>query len=578
MNNVVKKALIYGLIPLLILVFVVVKGLSTPVKVELDLEYFSGIEFREGTGFALDWDEEREMTAMESESFEIGQELLYVGINAPEAANLLLVQLNEDWEEFEEAAFELVEGRQELQIPLSPDAVTIKVLVSDENTGIIYIELVKDTGFNVREGLFWALCLFGIYTLLVCYRFISKKPEYGFLIAAVCIMAVFFVWMPLTVENIWDGEIHRATAEKLAHIGRGAPVAEGLASLVFSDVGYIPGAIGMRIAELFTDEANPILFCVHLANALTYIAACFFAVKSAVRYKMIFAIGALMPTAMFLANSSSYDMMVNGFMYLFFALLITQMLTPDQKITAGQAAALMGALILACAPKAVYVPIALFLLFLPKTKFASKKQHITFNLAVGLVFVAIASTFVLPILIDTGSFAGDTRGGDVNPSAQMAFILSNPIAYAGYLLNNIYNSLQFWLFNMASIFAYRGGASPSLSLCLLLLLAYTGLTDVPDVSKNVPELRGWRKAVLFLCFAATVALICTSMFIAFTEVGASGIAGVQPRYFLALIPIMLALLQPSFIAKTKPGKLYQSGVLIAVVIMNFVMINNVLMG
>ena len=586
MNKMLKKALLYGLLPMLILIFATVMGLTTVQQTKMEMSQFFNVAIRNENAAGTEivahvvadaFDDEREMAYMESSTFELGHQALSLGFTAPEKCGAIIVQLDEFEEEIEETPFEIEQGTGEKQIPLNPDATSFRLLVSNGETVFTHAKLLDHIGLNVRVMLFYAFGLLGLYALLVFYRPISKKPEYGFLIAAVCVTAIMFMWVPLSEGIVWDGAIHRGHTESIAYVGlsNSSTVNDLLVNTAFSDIGYVPGAIGMRIGLLFTDDFDVVFLFTRVANALTYIAACFFAVKSAIKNKMIFAIGALMPTALFLGNSCSYDLMVNGFLYLFFSLLLTQILTPEKKITASQAVALTASLILACAPKAVYVPIGLFMLCLPKSKFASKGQHFAFNATVLLLFIAIASTFVLPILLDTGSY-GDARGGDVNAPAQVAFILGNPIGYMTYLLSNIYNHLWFWLQHMTADFAYGGLASQPIRLLLLLLLAITALTDVPLRTSDTPKLTLWRKAILFVCLAAAVAMICTSMFISFTEPGSSSIAGIQPRYFLSLIPVLFILLQPAFLRKKKECRLYPTALLTAAVTLNLVMIATVL--
>jgi|GEM_PF-5918653 len=572
MNKQLKKVLRYALLPVLIVALSIILGIAFPERTKLNMGEFDNAEVSEQGYIALAWDDEKELLYMESQSFPEGTEGLILVTQALAEANGYLVQLNDDWEEISETAFDVKPGTVEQQFEFVPGTTSFRLMISDENTLFMSAIVTKTTGLNMRIALYGALFLFALYGLFVFFPFISKRPEVGFLIAAICIMAVLFIFLPMEGMNVWDEAIHVEKTERIARIGIETSLSDGVVHTVFSDIGYIPGAVGMRIGLLFTDDASILFMIARIANALTYIAVCFFAVKYAIRYKMIFAVTALMPTAMLLANSCSYDFIVNGFMFLYFSLLMTEMLTPEKKLTSGRAIVIALSLFAACAPKAVYIPIAGLLLFLPKSKFASKKQHTAFNFAVIAVFLAVLATFLIPFLAGAPGY-NDTRGGEgVNSSAQLAFILSNPLTYARYLFTFIYENFGRWLQGMFSSFAYCGSVTPSMAMCIALLPIYTGLTDVPAVSKDVPTLAFWRKSILFACVLAVIIFICTSLFIAFTEVGATSIAGVQSRYFIALIPAMLVLLQPAFAVKKKPGMFYQSGVLAATVIVNFAMV------
>ena len=97
---------------------------------------------------------------------------------------------------------------------------------------------------------------------------------------------------------------------------------------------------------------------------------------------------------------------------------------------------MIAAFLLGLGPKAVYVPIAAMLLFMPRAKFAKvgapaagggvpALTHRRYLVVVFASALFVLATFVLPFFV-AGPGEGDARGGAVNPGMQMAFI---PVSY-----------------------------------------------------------------------------------------------------------------------------------------------------
>ena len=58
------------------------------------------------------------------------------------------------------------------------------------------------------------------------------------------------------------------------------------------------------------------------------------------------------------------------------------------------------------------------------------------------MFVAMMSTFMLPVLIQPTSYGGDPRGGDTSVSEQLIHIFSHPWTYTKLLLSSIWKTFN----------------------------------------------------------------------------------------------------------------------------------------
>lgn len=79
-------------------------------------------------------------------------------------------------------------------------------------------------------------------------------------------------------------------------------------------------------------------------------------------------------------------------------------------------------------------------LLIPKEKYKTKKQRILCRLAIIGAVLLLVGTFILPSFIAPPT-TGDVRGGDTNRAAQLALVLSQPIAYLGVWFDNFSSTL-----------------------------------------------------------------------------------------------------------------------------------------
>ena len=288
---------------------------------------------------------------------------------------------------------------------------------------------------------------------------------------------------------------------------------------------------------------------------LLYIGVCYAAIKVAVQFKAVIATIALLPTAMSMACSFAYDPTVIAFSLLGCSLFIAEMSRPDKRMDWKRGALMLAAFCIASFPKAVYIPMILLLLFLPKTKFADRRAHISFKVGVGLIFIIMMSSFVVPVFFVKGG--GDMRGGaDVNTAEQLSFVLHNPTAYAKVLTKNVAATSYDYLIGDTRTYlpylATRLASSapttllPLLNLLSLGLVFYVFFTD-KHKEKGTKELKGSTKWWMLVAVGGIVVLIWTALYLSFTAVGSSTIAGVQGRYYIPLFLLAAAILSPRHI-------------------------------
>ena len=304
-------------------------------------------------------------------------------------------------------------------------------------------------------------------------------------------------------------------------------------SLQISSAGYIFQAIAITIGKILQLPFYIIWLLGKFTNILLYSVGMGIAISIVPIGKRLLAVMALVPTMIFTSTIYTYDTTVIVFIVLGTSILLKEIVNREQKFQYKWRWAYFGCIIMGCLPKAVYAPLLLCAFLLPDSKFYSKRDKYIFKGAVTLSFVGLMATFVLPTLINPPTVA-DTRGGDTSVSRQLGYIFGNPVAYTKVLLGNIKGTfVDYMSGSMINKMAYMGDGTLQVMYSILLMI--TAITDDYDEMKAKDVYAIKEKTVSLVAIFATISLIWTALYLSFTEVGRTVIAGVQGRYYLPFL-------------------------------------------
>ena len=275
-------------------------------------------------------------------------------------------------------------------------------------------------------------------------------------------------------------------------------------------------------------------------SLLAYALIGFFAIRRLRDGKMIAAVVLMMPSCVFLAANYSYDPGVIAGINLSCCYWVAQWQEREKILKAGDVAVMIAGMLIACYAKAIYFPLLLMFLFLPRSKFRSNRHRHAYTICILLSMVIVMLYILLPLGKSGGQ--GDVRAaGDVNTFGQIRFILTHPLEYAGYLWHFLRDYLDPNGFDtLTSSYGYQGGGSNT--VLILIMLAIAALTDYreeglqPDLSVRI-----FSEVLLF----GSLALMVTSMYVWFSGVGSPDFDGMQPRYMIPYLYPALALLGSS---------------------------------
>ena len=462
--------------------------------------------------------------------------------------------------------------------------------ISIYDTGCELTGLQVDNSLQVNpvRMLFFGLCAAAVYLLIILREVIAQKAEIGYLIIALAVGIFMCIALPANTGVSYDDGIH---ANRIFQLSRGkhtalTPAENALAGCewsevyeeshhhtwdtwideqrydaiaqtaaqdqtleseevlqwMFSDAGYVTQAAGAVVARALRLPFLWQVRVIRLFNMLTYVALTYLAIRVLKRFKLTMACVALMPTALFLASNFSYDPTTNGLCFLGIALAVDAILDRRTLLTRKRAAAILLCILLGAMTKVVYMPLLLLVLMLPRSKFESQAAKWWFKtLAVVLCIVAVG---VMVLGVTNGSVGlQDNRAGGADSAGQIAYLLAHPLTYLGTFFKVIFRDFELY-FVHACRFAmgYVSAVSGTVSLVCLGLTLFTAFTD-NDTSLG--QKMNWKLRLgMLIVGGLAVGMVFTTMYVAGAPVGATEYWGVQGRYMIPMIPLMLMILSP----------------------------------
>lgn len=304
-------------------------------------------------------------------------------------------------------------------------------------------------------------------------------------------------------------------------------------------IAHLPAGLFLALGRLIGLPYMFLFMFGKVANLLVYTTLCYFAMKKLRHGKMIVALIALLPTNIFLACNYSYDYWVTGFSILGISYFVGELQDRTKKISTKDTIIMCAALGVACLPKLIYFPILLVPFLMPKDKIEDRKKY--YSICCMIFVVLLALFFARSFTETTGE--GDTRGGAVGPSEQIAYIFSDVFNYAGILLRFLFTQ-YLTIANMDSYishFAYLG-INTGRGIIFVLYAVFLMFFDKDEVYDKLTRTNWLTKIYVVLMYFGGSALVATALYVAYTPVGTDTVLGCQARYIMPwLYPLFSVL-------------------------------------
>lgn len=305
---------------------------------------------------------------------------------------------------------------------------------------------------------------------------------------------------------------------------------------------YLPTSILLKVLSFFKIKYTTKVFIVRLMKLMIYSLVIAISIKIIPIYKLLVLLIGLIPQSLFLAVNFSYDPVVNMFLILAISIFIKEY-HEKNKLTLKSALMFTMASLIGILPKAIYAPILLVGLILPKDKFRDKKQMYCFKGVLIGLFITCMLTFVIP-LINNPKSLDDSRGGNTSAVQQVKLILRNPTSFINVFWREAVLKTPHRLVSpdALGLLSYYGSMKCDVSYLLIWLAII--IASVGERKKDKMKLSN--RFILFSILFTIICFIWGSMYLGYTPVGENTINGVQCRYFLPLyLPLLYVFSSPS---------------------------------
>lgn len=313
---------------------------------------------------------------------------------------------------------------------------------------------------------------------------------------------------------------------------------------------YLPLICGLVFARKMNLSFVNSYYFGELFNLLFYSIIFAFGIAWCKRLKYILFVIGLLPISIFIASSYSYDSFITAMITVGVAIILDGVISRsiiDFKLLIVS----IGMIAVGSLTKAIYIPLLLIILFIPKEKI--NRYGVMIKILAFIMVLVIMSTFVMPTAGTTlsgGTIVGDARGGDTSVSEQLIYVLTNPVSYMLLFIKSVATTLCDYFINKNVFFAYysfKNGTSALLlpSVIYFIVLCFVGLTQGAVVDKKTNLIK--YKIVDLFIILIVILLIWTSLYLSFTPVGANVINGVQSRYYIPLfLPVFFMMWNNKF--------------------------------
>ncbi len=302
---------------------------------------------------------------------------------------------------------------------------------------------------------------------------------------------------------------------------------------------YLPSALGIGMARLLEADSIGLLFMGRLGNLL------FFALGVSVAvYFLPFGREMLMgliflPMSLHLAGSYSYDAAIIACVFMFIAYILHL----TYRKASVQKRDILFLMLLVClfGPcKIVYFPLVAFGLIVPIQKFGKMRNWLLAILCIGGAL--LAAMYIVNYRI-ISSYALEVEAllpyKDA-PKYTLQYLLGKPREFVSLFYLTLLHELEFYHVSMLG--GYLGNIDLQIGAPYILVFAMTlCLFFLSCPYRGEGELRIEKRHYAYglLLFFGMSFLILLSMLIAWTPMSSRWIIGVQGRYFLPILPLLL---------------------------------------
>lgn len=313
---------------------------------------------------------------------------------------------------------------------------------------------------------------------------------------------------------------------------------------------------------MIAKQFNPTFFTIieygRLFNLLAFVTITYFAIRILPFKKWFIVAVGLLPMTIQQVASLSPDAITIGLCFLAIGFII-KLFSQKNIITRSQFALLLILSGLVALTKQSSIVLLFPVLFLPRSLFVNNKQRLL--LIGGSLLIAVICAGGWYMLIKSLGYDTDiTQSVAVNQFSQLHYIIDNPMSYIKTLYHTfIYSNLHglatsnFYITSLIGSFAWIDYELPVVFVVASYILLLVALME--NKSQIIFSIS--KKIIFITTILLSIIATSTILYLAWTPVGSPAIEGIQGRYFIALLPLLIPLFmskrQYFFISQVRMG-------------------------
>lgn len=307
---------------------------------------------------------------------------------------------------------------------------------------------------------------------------------------------------------------------------------------------YTPAGIGIAIGRILHLNSVPTFYLGRMMNLLLFAILGMLAVRRMPFGKNILFAVALLPLTLQQVASYSYDSIIIAFAFYYIATCL-DLAYRAKRIRITDIAALLVCLMVFCAPKAgVYVLLAGLLPILFWNKRLPKKE-LWFTVGASAV-----GAVVFMLVFNLWRLGGSHYSDDTTLYFTLGDIFADPKAFVALWVNAYFESKETWFYSLfGSDMAWVNlKIEKSFALAFGSLLLISSIRE--DKRLSPLQMRNTDKWFMIPVALLTIAGFCAASYL-WTPIDATAIQGLQTRYIIPILPIILLCLRNSALTYRK---------------------------
>ena len=311
---------------------------------------------------------------------------------------------------------------------------------------------------------------------------------------------------------------------------------------------YAPAVLGMTLARLLHLGTVPMLLLARYLNLTVFALLTWLGMKRLPCGKVTLFLISILPVNLQQCTSFSHDAMVHGILFLYGCLCL-EAIYAEEKMN-GQRMLLLTVLGVAAVycKSGSYLPMVLLTLLIPVAAYGSRQMKL---IGTGSLFGTVLLAFLMKNAGIVAGITGTTEATSVVTSTAgsggsdavyatgytLGYFLHDPLQLIYMVVNTILDKGGFYI---ESLIGYKlGWVEIETSEMIVILFLFLLFLSVLSTREEVMPITGVQRGTMLVSCLGCAGLIVLGMLLSWTPMGHVSVEGVQGRYFLPFLLILL---------------------------------------